>query len=336
MARRSKYALFTEFLKNSNNEEVRMTFDEINQMVGMPTVAWSDRSAWANCTTIHATPFQRSWQNAGYYVAEIDMQSGSVLFAQMGFLVKQNLQTVLQETATPPQKPQSCQELLMLTRPDNLKELENDEYFMVALSQNNSKLVEDCIQHDPAYQSKGKGIMEARFKDGDYSKEAYYSIIKRIVTENSTRTGDDDVLLFAKYCADLDNKFLERVKDGDIKLVDDICKHVEEKGGKKIKSLASKVCKYLNEWKFNGYAYTINDSVVRAILPYYFAYYNIDGSLWKNKDFDKLSYEEFYGVFSELRNKTKLNNNELDHLIWYAYKNDSIRTEIAKALSKVL
>lgn len=111
---------------------------------------------------------------------------------------------------------------------------------------------------------------------------------------------------------------------------------MEEKGGKKIKSLASKVCKYLNEWNFNGDAYTINDSVVRAILPYYLAYYGINGSLWENKNFEELNYQEFYGIFSELRNKTKLNNNELDHLIWYAYKNDSIRSDIAKVFSKVL
>lgn len=46
----------------------------------------------------------------------------------------------------------SYEEELLLTRPDNLKDLENDEYLMVVLSQNNSKIVEYCIKHDPAYQ----------------------------------------------------------------------------------------------------------------------------------------------------------------------------------------
>ena len=77
--------------------------------------------------------------------------------------------------------------------------------------------------------------------------------------------------------------------------------------------------------------------MVRAILPYYLAYYKIDRTLWQGKNFEKLSYIEFYTIFSAVRDKVVvLNNHQLDHLIWYAYKNDNIRSEVAKALSQVL
>ena len=141
----------------------------------------------------------------------------------------------------------------------------------------------------------------------------------------------------AAYCADPQNNFLCRIEEGDKYLVDAILQHLVQNGSRKDKSLASKLCRYLNEWLYNGCAYTINDSVVRAILPYYLAYYKIDRTLWQGKNFEELSYIEFYTIFSAVRDKVMvLNNHQLDHLIWYAYKNDSIRSEVAKALAQAL
>lgn len=179
--------------------------------------------------------------------------------------------------------------------------------------------------------------MEQYFDAGDYSTEAYYEIINRIATENSTRTSKETMKCLAAYCANPDNNFLSRVESGDQHLVDAMLRHLVQNGSRKDKSLVSKVCRYLNEWLYGGCAYTINDSVVRAVLPYYLAYYKIDRNLWQNKNFEKLSYAEFYEIFSAVRDEVKvLNNHQLDHLIWYAYKSDSIRSEIAKALAKIL
>lgn len=61
------------------------------------------------------------------------------------------------------------------------------------------------------------------------------------------------------------------------------------------------------------------------------------GAMWQGKNFEELSYIEFYTIFSAARDKVAVfNNHQLDHLIWYAYKNDSIRSEVAKALAQVL
>lgn len=233
--------------------------------------------------------------------------------------------------------PTTYEDELLLTVPDNLLGLTNDEYLMVQLTKENSVIVEECIAEDPAYQSKGKAIMEKYFDAKDYSVDAYYNIINCIATENSTRTSKETKECMAAYCADPKNNFLGSIKAGDENLVDAILQHLLDNGSRKDKSLASKLCRYLNEWYYGGCAYTINDSVVRAILPYYLAYYKIDRKLWQGKNFEKLSYVEFYTIFSAVRDKVAvLNNHQLDHLIWYAYKNDSIRSEVAKALAQVL
>lgn len=233
--------------------------------------------------------------------------------------------------------PASVEEELLLTVPNKLQKLTKDEFWMVRLTRENADMVEACIKEDPAYQSHGKAVMEQHFCAGNYSNEAYYDIIDCIATENSTHTSNEAKKCLAGYCAALENRFLDRIREGDPYLVDDLLQQLVQNGYRKEKSLASKICRYLNEWLYGGCAYTINDSVVRTILPYYLAYYKIDRTLWQGKLFDKLSYMAFYEIFSTVRDAVgELNNHQLDHLIWYAYKNDSIRRELAKALSKIL
>ena len=69
------------------------------------------------------------------------------------------------------------------------------------------------------------------------------------------------------------------------------------------------------------------------IWSLYLAYY---GEKKPSKKLDDLTYEEFYKYFKSLRKHTQLNNHELDHLIWYAYKNDYVRVSIARALAEKL
>ena len=238
----------------------------------------------------------------------------------------------------------------LLTVPENLKKLENDEYGMVRLTKNNSDIVEDCLKNDQKYhtnKTKEAAIdLESRIKSGDpaVAADAYKEIIRKIATENSTRTSKEAIDYLAKYCADPKNKFLRRLQEGETKLVDDLWQHLVDKEQRREKSLASKICRYLNEWYYNGREYTINDSVVRTVLPYYLACYQIDSGKWKEtikgeervKRFDQLDYVEFYELFSLVREQTELDNHQLDHLLWYAYKNDRIRCEAAKALADKL
>lgn len=337
MARGRKYAPLTVWLEECGKDIVRVSFEELNCIITIPNYAYTDRPSWANCTTVSATPFQRSWMGAGYVIGKISLQEQWVEFAKNDKAINASKQpaagTRMQQIAVPA----TTEEELLLTVPSNLTSLERDEYLMVCLNKHNSVIVEDCIAKDPAYQLKGKALIAQYFKAGDYSEAAYFEIVRCIATENSTRTSTTTMECLAAYCADRSKRFLDRIENGEQELVDDMLRHLVKNGSRKDKSLVSKVCRYLNEWLYDGCAYTINDSVVRAIIPYYLAYYNIDRNLWASKKFDELSYIEFYRIYSALRAKVpELNNHQLDHLIWYAYKNDSIRCEVAKALAQVL
>lgn len=337
MARGGKYTPLTVWLQECNKDIVRLSFEELNDIITIPNYAYKDRPSWANCTTASATSFQRSWMGAGYVIGKISLPEQWVEFAKSGITINASRQTAAATRMQHRAAPATTEEELLLTVPSNLTALERDKYLMVCLNKHNSDIVEDCLTKDPAYQSKGKAFMEQHFNAGDYSEAAYYAVIKRIAMENSTRTSTETMKCLAAYCADSSNRFLDRIKNGEQELVDDMLQHLVENSSRKDKSLVSKVCRYLNEWLYDGCAYTINDSVVRAIIPYYLAYYNIDRKLWVDTKFDKLSYIEFYRIFSALRAKVpELNNHQLDHLIWYAYKNDSIRIEVAKALAQVL
>ena len=336
MARRKKYTVFTEWLQQCGKDSITLTFDELNDIVSIPPSALYDRPSWANCTTAHGTPFQHGWLDAGYSVTNISLTEKWVTFSKDNITVISKPKSAVSRFAQRA-VPTTYEEELLLTVPYNLLGLTKDEYLMVQLTKENSDIVEACIEVDPAYQSKGKATMEKHFNAGDYSVDAYYAIVNRIATENSTRTSKVTMRCLAEYCADAANDFLDRIAAGELELVDALLQHLVDNGCRKDKSLASKLCRYLNEWLYGGCAYTINDSVVRAILPYYLAYYKIDRVLWQGKNFEELSYIEFYTIFSAVRDKVAvLNNHQLDHLIWYAYKNDSIRSEVAKALAQVL
>jgi len=337
MARGGKYAPLTVWLQGCDKEIVRLSFKELNDIITIPKYAYYDRPSWANCTTSNATSFQRSWMGAGYAINEISLPEQWVEFVKSNTTVNASRQAVAATRMQHRAAPTTTEEELLLTVPSNLTALELDKYLMVCLNKHNSSIVEDYIAKDPAYQIKGRTLVEQHFKAGDYSEAAYLEVIRCIATENSTRTSTETMKCLAAYCTDRSNRFLERIQNGDQELVDDMLQHLIENSSRKDKSLVSKVCRYLNEWLFAGCEYTINDSVVRAIIPYYLAYYNIDRKLWVGKKFDDLSYIEFYRIYSALRAKvSELNNHQLDHLIWYAYKNDSIRSEVAKALAQVL
>ena len=93
----------------------------------------------------------------------------------------------------------------------------------------------------------------------------------------------------------------------------------------------------MNEWLYNEDAYTINDSVVRKVLPYYLAYYKIDKNIWDGRKIDDLNYVDFFEFFNCLKRVLpEMNRHELDHLMWYTYKNDPIRSSIAEAMVEVL
>ena len=56
----------------------------------------------------------------------------------------------------------------------------------------------------------------------------------------------------------------------------------------------------------------------------------------KHKKLEKCSYAELVGLIKELKNKLPdgMGYDQIDHIIWYCYRNDPLRAAIAAALAK--
>ena len=170
MARGGKYAALTEWLQECGKDTVHLSFEKLNDIITIPNYANKDRPSWANCTTTNATPFQRSWISAGYVIGAISLPERWVEFARSGIAINASRRTTSATRMQHRAAPTTTEEELLLTVPGNLAALERDKYLMVCLNKHNSDIVEDCIAKDPAYQSKGKAIMEKHFNASDYSK----------------------------------------------------------------------------------------------------------------------------------------------------------------------
>ena len=239
-------------------------------------------------------------------------------------------------------------DIILATAKGELRNLEMDDNYLIKISVANSNVIERLISNDPNYpfrQTKEYFLNMWQQRNGQLTEEDCFDIVKKIVKENSTRTADEYTKLFAHYMFSTD--FFERLANNDIKLVDDMLDNViasckaQRIKIRKDKSLASKICKYLNEWLYDANVYSINDSFVRDVLPYYLMIHGVDRKLWikrngnKIKNIDKMKYVEFIGLISKLEEKIAvLDKNKIDHILWYGYRSDPIRCEIAKALAR--
>lgn len=78
MAVGDKYAALTQWLQNSNMDDVLLSFEELNKIIPIPSYAYKDRPSWANLTK--PTSFCAGWINAGYVVAAVNLQEQWVRF----------------------------------------------------------------------------------------------------------------------------------------------------------------------------------------------------------------------------------------------------------------
>ena len=78
MTKREKYALFTMWLKQCDQEIVKLSFSQLCQIIDIPSYAYQYRSAWAN--SLKPSPFEASWLNAGFVVARVDLLEKWVVF----------------------------------------------------------------------------------------------------------------------------------------------------------------------------------------------------------------------------------------------------------------
>lgn len=209
-----------------------------------------------------------------------------------------------------------------------------DENYMYALTKENAKKSRNLIESDSKYgESSYKKYYEYLDKKlEDYSKEEIKMILKEIASSNSTHTSNINIDILSDYIFNNKKNFLFKLESGNAELVDEIS--FIDGFIRREKSFASKVCSYLCELEFGKSNFAVNDSVVRTMLPYYLNYFGI--AKVTSKKLGNCSYKDFIGYIDKIKNKLKenLSFEEIDNIIWYCYKDDSVRIAIATALSK--
>ena len=224
----------------------------------------------------------------------------------------------------------TAKDIVSLTTQPKILEagFELDENYMYALTPGNAEKAKNGM--DDAKASYAEYYNEKKKNLVNYTKDELYHIIKCIAIDNSTRTPNKNIDLFAEYIYNNRSDFFARLEAFDISLVDDIAKingltRYE-------KSLASKICAYFTQVETGEIQYAINDSTIQNVLPYYLKMFSV---YFEHKKLEKCSYAELVGLIKEIKSKLPdgMGYDQIDHIIWYCYRNDSLRVAIAAALA---
>ena len=78
MAIGEKYAPLGNWLKGHAGDSVKLTFDELNQIIPIPNHAYMNRPSWENLSS--PASFCSSWISAGYVVDSISLEEQWVVF----------------------------------------------------------------------------------------------------------------------------------------------------------------------------------------------------------------------------------------------------------------
>lgn len=201
---------------------------------------------------------------------------------------------------------------------------------LVLLTKQNADKIEDLVRNDDDYFPFAQKLFDYYgFSRVKVNKDkSLFAVVREIDRDNSTnvwryRTNRDSFNKMISYITESKNDFFDRLEKGETTLPDLIV----DQCGTGLKSLSSKVCKYLCEFAFQKDNYYINDKTIRHILLFYLDFYHIDHSEINSVyAVDKMDYQTLCGWLSKLhiaRNETykdKITKSELDHILWYCYK----------------
>ena len=78
-----KYEPLKEFLRRSRTREVRMTFDQIERVIGekLPPKAQHHRAWWSNSPTNNV--MTKAWLEAGFRSEQVDMEGRKLVFRRV-------------------------------------------------------------------------------------------------------------------------------------------------------------------------------------------------------------------------------------------------------------
>lgn len=78
MAIGQKYINITNFLQNCGKDQLKLTFDEVNEICTIPNGAYTKRTQWRNS----GQSFSSSWMNAGYKASTVNVEEQWVEFVR--------------------------------------------------------------------------------------------------------------------------------------------------------------------------------------------------------------------------------------------------------------
>lgn len=237
--------------------------------------------------------------------------------------------------------PRVRRELGLATATSNGVDLNMD--YLVLLTKENANKVNAAIASDPKYPNYMEMVFN-HFKTINggafprYDKRAVYALIRIIDYENSTDVivhnneafnNIIDFITEAPTPGNTDNDFWTKLSARDITLVQVLIDCAVT--GNKPYSLASKICKYVYKFVFGIHGlfdgYYINDLFVRQVVPAYYNFYC--GRRINNPN--RANYPQLCSYLEEIHNevntiarstgKPEIDKDELDHIMWYCYKN---------------
>lgn len=235
----------------------------------------------------------------------------------------------------------------------NPYDFDMDNNGLPTFSKKNIDLISTFVKNDSNYrvpenansESYSKLFLDNKFPE---NKDDLEKAVRLIDKENSTHLAVKDSINMTV------NKIIEmglenvknRIKDGDPTVVNEITKANPHRMNF---SFASKFCTYCNRYCFNKDDYSIYDSIVAKILPYY-SYVYSDQICWKTSsrknsrtvssticdEYAKTpNYKGYNELIGRILNEVKSNVNaditrkDIDLLLWYYFKGPEDRIEKA-------
>lgn len=229
-------------------------------------------------------------------------------------------------------KDRTGREIVLLSAPQEVLawEFTLDENFMVALTPENAAKAKAAAQTSLQEQKKLLAVYERCGKSlTEYSVDELTDIIGAITCCHATGTPKENVTVMARYIADHREDIFARLQNGDAALVDELADGTMTE--RREKCLANKVCALLGELEYGQQAFISHEKLLRTVLPYYLRRYGAAGAGETERCTHARLVELTEGVLASLPQPIALH--EADHLLWFVYRNDPVRTAIAVALA---
>ena len=103
----TKYSALEEALKKHREDQVVMTFSEIERIIGskLPESAFKHRAWWSNNPSNSVITV--AWKNAGFETAQVEMEAHRLVFRRIGARKADRIAAVAPKQPQPPEKGRS-------------------------------------------------------------------------------------------------------------------------------------------------------------------------------------------------------------------------------------